>query len=291
MKLNFRMKIIMMLISVCLTLLGSEMLLRWLDPWGMYYFWDVADLWNKAQTHPNRIAVLPPGTYQFHGWTATQLEDFTRKVPASQGGPCTVVFVGDSFTWGHGVDDDEVWVNRVAEQLDGTTVINAGLDQYNSENVLRTLNDFPDADLFVYLVIGNDANYTISVTRQPKTSFLKMYLVYGAYYLTSGNSTGTMPEDGSDDLADSNQGETKYDDLPRFQADIAALAADGRVIFFGFHNPLSESLVPDYPITLIPSGGDTLSVVDRHPAPNGHRLMAEAMLPTIQAAVAERCPQ
>jgi hypothetical protein len=279
MKLNFRMKIIIMLLSVSYSLLGIEAGLRWLDPWGMHYFWDVAEIWNRAQPHPNRVAVLPPGTYHLHDWTVTQLDDFTRRVPASLGGPCQVVFVGDSMTWGHGVNDDETWVNLLAAQLEGTTVINAGLDQYNSENVLRTLADFPDADLFVYLIIDNDAEPTVVVTRQPTTSMIKMYLVYAAYYLTYGNRSGTI------------QDEDRQEDRSRFQSDIAQLAADGRVIFVGFHEPLAESLVPDYPISLIHGATHFISVVDRHPNPEGHRQLADAMLPVVQAAVAEHCPQ
>ncbi|MBI5960951.1 MAG: SGNH/GDSL hydrolase family protein [Chloroflexi bacterium] len=277
MKLNFRMKIIVFLLSICFSLLGIEIGLRLVDPWGMNYFWDVADIWNQAEAHPNRIAALPPGRYRLRGWTVNQLDNFTRRVPASQGGECEIVFVGDSMTWGHGVDDDETWVNLVAAQLRGTTVINAGFDQYNSDNVLRALADFPDADLFVYLVIDNDAEPTVVVTHQPTASMLKMYLVYGAYYLTTGD-TGTIEE------------ENRQEEKGRFESDIAQLAADGRVVFFGFDEPLARSLIPDYPITLLPSMTHPLSLVDRHPDPEGHKDFAASILPDLQTAVAEHCP-
>jgi hypothetical protein len=267
-----------MLFAIAFTLLGIEAALRHFDPWGMHYFYDVADIWNQAQPDSNRVAVLPPGEYHLRGWSVTQIEHATRRVPASQDGACQVVFVGDSMTWGHGVNDDETWVNLVAGQLPGTTVINAGFDNYNSDNARRTLADFPDADLFVYLIISNDAEPTVQVTHQPTASMVKMYLVYGLYYLSTGDS-GTIEKSDRESQPD------------RFQSDIKQMAEDKRVIFFGFEGQsLTKSLISDYPVTLLPAPTHAISVVDRHPDPSGHQEIAAAMLPYLQAAVAEHCP-
>ena len=48
--------------------------------------------------------------------------------------------MGDSVTFGYGVDDDQTWVDGMARALPDVHVINAGVSGFNSTNVLRTLS-------------------------------------------------------------------------------------------------------------------------------------------------------
>ncbi len=267
----------LLLISTVLSILALEAALKIFDPWGLCYFDDIALLWNHMQADPHRIAVLPPGEYHLTHWSATQLDNYTRRVPDNQGGPCTVVFVGDSMTWGHGVNDDETWVNLLAQDLPELTVINAGFDAYNSENVRGTLLDFPDADFYVYLIIHNDDEPTTVYKHMEPGGWIAKYVSY----LIERAKT---PSENGEATADPGEGQA------RFKADIAALSQDDRVVFVAFEQGFVNRLIPDYDVIFIPRHTRTISKVDAHPVPQGHRDIAEAMLPHIQAAMAEHCP-
>jgi len=275
--------IIAMLVSTIFTIVLTEIALGVFDPWGMHYFDDLATIWDHVIGHAHRITVLPPGTYQLSNWSVTQLDDYTRYVPDNQGGPCTIVFVGDSFTWGHGVNDDETWINLLARELPEATVINTGFDGYNSENIRGTLLDFPDADIFVYFIVDNDAEPTNPVFRMTRVSMLKKYYTYiKNQYFTGDESPG---ESDNEEL----QLPPNTPDTIRFEADIAAMAQDGRTLFFGFDEVLTRLLQPDYEVTILPYHTHRISVADAHPDPRGHQEIKAAILPYIQAAIAANC--
>ena len=143
------------LIGVLLALLTAEALLARFDPLGFVYFRDQAYL--SAQMIPDpRGYNFRPGTYPL-SFALTILPDGTRAVPDTGPAAVTLVFIGDSVTFGYGVDDDQTWVNLIARTLPGVHVINAGVSGYNSTNVARTVAQFPDADALVYLIVNNDA--------------------------------------------------------------------------------------------------------------------------------------
>jgi len=267
-----RLNIIAFLASTIIAILGFEVALALFDPWGMHYFDDLAGVWDHVIADPHRVDVLPPGVYRFSNWTVTQIEGFTRQVPNNKGGSCKVVFVGDSVTWGHGVNDGDTWVNLVADQLSGTTVINAGFEGYNSENVKGTLVDFPEARVIFYFIVGNDAEPTTGVLRQTRASMLRKYLSY--IFRPSITSSGPAASP----------------DTTRFRSDIQQMSQDSRLLFLGFEEPLAQSLKPTYNILLIPLYHFNISKVDAHPNPAGHREIADAVLPYIRAAVAQKCP-
>jgi hypothetical protein len=268
---KLHLKLMAALFSTGVTILGMELALSVFDPWGMHYFDDVGSIWEHVIPHENRVYVLSPGVYHFSNWSVNQLNDYTRLVNNSQEGACKVVFLGDSVTWGHGVNDDDTWVNLLAAQLPGTTVINAGFDAYNSENVLGTLADYPDAHLFVYLIFANDAVPTLDVHRKPHYSMLGKYLLYIVEQL-SGDAD-----------------QSQHSDTIRFKAEIQQMGLDPRVIFIGFDEPLAQSLKPEYDVFLIPAYRNSISKVDFHPNPEGHKEIAEAVLPYVRAAVERQC--
>jgi hypothetical protein len=274
--------IIAMLISAIFTILLMEIALDTFDPWGMHYFDDLATIWDHVVWHPNRVTVLPAGDYRLSNWSVTQLDDNTRYVPDNQNGPCKIVFVGDSLTWGHGVNDNETWVNLLARDLPEATVINAGFDGYNSENVRGTLLDYPDADIFVYFIMGNDAEPTNPVFRMTRVSMLKKYYTYiKNQYFTHDQSSAT------DEVGPQLPPNTP--DTIRFEADIAAMAKDDRISFFGFDAVLTQLLLGDYKVTILLPYKHRISKADAHPNPRGHEEIRLAILPHIHAAAAANC--
>ena len=55
-----------------------------------------------------------------------------RSMPPVAGARSTVLFLGDSCTFGLGVDDDETYPAQVQQQLAGAQVINAGVPGYTA---------------------------------------------------------------------------------------------------------------------------------------------------------------
>ena len=64
-----------------------------------------------------------------------------RVVPSSQGGPgdATIVFMGCSFTYGIGVQDDETLPDQVAARSPGTNVLNFAFGGYGPQQMLANL--------------------------------------------------------------------------------------------------------------------------------------------------------
>ncbi len=273
--------LLVLLGTILVLLIGAEVVLNIFDPWGVHYFDDLASVWDNTVAHPDRIDVISPGVYRFSNWTVTELEGYTRAVPDNMKGSCKVVFVGDSVTWGHGVNDKDTWVNLVAAQLPETNVINAGFEGYNSENVKGTLKDFPDAKLLVYLIIGNDAEPTTGLLRQTRASMMKKYLTFFFKEILKTDSNRAA---NADTIATSDS--TIYN---RFRADIEAMSHDKRVVFIGFDEPLSNSLKPAYHVNTIPLYTNHISLADPHPSARGHQQVAESILPIVQKAIENQC--
>ncbi len=157
MRKSARRKLIAVLLGVIATLLLSEALLALFDPLGFAYYRDQAYLGSLLVPDP-RGYNFRPGTYQLSSFRFTLLPDGTRAVPDTNlSADRTLVFVGDSVTFGYGVNDDQTWVNLIARALPDVHVINAGVSGYNSRNVSRAISLYPRTASLVYLIVSNDA--------------------------------------------------------------------------------------------------------------------------------------
>ncbi len=266
-----RYRLITLLTALIATLMTIEGLLRLTDPWGLLGFDDWAVVYAHIVPHPTRGYVLAPGAYHFSRWTVTELPGGLRYLPDGHTGPCTLVFLGDSVTFATGVSDGAAWVNRVASQLPGVTVLNLGFDGYNSQQVRALLADYPDADAAIYLVIANDNEATVSLVGQvPHVSDLPMlsrYLLFANGRLTAHPAT----------------------DPARFERDLTALSADRRVTLVAFDDAFGQALARRWPVTLIAWYTDYVSTVDRHAGVLGNRQLAASMLPIARRAVRAAC--
>ena len=59
--------------------------------------------------------------------------------PGPKRGP-RILAVGDSFTWGWGVRQDEPWIQVVGRELESAEVVNGGINGYGTDGALATLS-------------------------------------------------------------------------------------------------------------------------------------------------------
>jgi hypothetical protein len=102
---------------------------------------------------------LPPGQHHLNGWQATINAQGRRHVPQSDyWTDCVVVFLGDSFTFGQGVNDSETLPNLYAQDHDGV-VVNTGMFGYGASQVNHTwqrVRTEYDVDGVFWLIMVND---------------------------------------------------------------------------------------------------------------------------------------
>jgi lysophospholipase L1-like esterase len=121
------------------------------------YYEDVADAGDPSRA--NHVAVAKINALGLRG------QDFSTKKPVNA---FRILFVGDSFTFGEGVQDDETFASILQERLQSEVedderryhVINAGVSGYNTKDEVENLRTKwldlePDAVVLVFYL--NDA--------------------------------------------------------------------------------------------------------------------------------------
>lgn len=254
-------------ISILITLFGIEAALALLDPMGFTYYAEMPRHISLRDEIASGSAIRP-GTYTFREFSMTVLPDYSRRVPdTSENADYTLVILGDSVTFGWGVNDDQTFANIIAQAHPDWHVINAGVTGYNSDNARRHMTLYPGADRYIYLTIYNDPVITESAADdQPaaSTSWMALYLHFLPYYQnTPRNLTGWEM------------------DYARYENDLRAMRASG-VEIVAMRSPFPddrawqiaqaccEARVIDWTYTRInPS--------DNHPNAEGHRMIADAI--------------
>ncbi len=249
-----------------LTLALIEIGLRVIAPFGAIRYYSDLSRQLAAFVHDDdRGYVMYPGLYEFSNWSALINRDGTRYTPAVKAAECSIAFVGDSLTWGFGVNDADVFVNLLAADVDAR-VINAGLSAYNSEHVLRAIEAI-EADGFVYVIINNDAEVTVQRAHDLPVTPAPVLLNRAAMgvYLDFAAKTG---------------GGAATDDQ-RFEHDLRQIAARGDVLMAvfedgrGWHERVA-GIVPD--VIVLPAYTQRISAVDQHPNARGHAEIAAALV-------------
>jgi hypothetical protein len=274
------------LLMVGITLLMLEGLVRFTDPWGLSYFNDILVIGNQLfELDDTRGYVMKEGHHKLSYWDVT-IENGARVTPNDNlDAACTFVMLGDSATLGHGVNDDETWINQLAGQFPDIHFINTGMSTYNSSNVLGSKQAFPDADAYIYLLIDNDVEATLNPdpeafpgqnpTNQP-------YLVRYVSFMLFGRKPETFT-----------QHVPPLDDfrMQRFMSDIDTLLADGDTWIVSYDYILIAQTLQEmgYDITLYPYPPHSISYVDFHLNPEGNRIFAADIAPFIAQLRDERC--
>jgi hypothetical protein len=124
------------------------------------------------QSHPDLpiFSMLPDQTKHVETgeteWTVTtDSQGFRVSTKAQRESECTVLWLGDSFTFGHGVEYDESFVGQIAGQTAGVGHVNTAVAGYGPTEYRRTLEYVTERGMkydwvFVATYVGNDFHDT-----------------------------------------------------------------------------------------------------------------------------------
>jgi hypothetical protein len=254
--------LIIALIWAILIPVSLELLLRCCEPSGVIrYRYDSFLLQRVNGDDPRGYSPLP-GVHDFSNWRATINEDRTRYTPdTNTASPYTVAFIGDSVTFGFGVNDAEVWVNRLAAALPDWHVINTGVSGFNSVQALRSIDVYP-ADAYVWLTIENDIE---GIGERIDTRGL--YPTYLSIFIRRlrFQDPPTVPDD-----AHYQTSQTRYLEDVRGALKRGVLV----LVFADTHGQWLKEQVPD--VVTIPRFTERISAADGHANVVGNQQIADA---------------
>ena len=275
--------IIIVLINIIVIIAALEALLRYIDPLGAYANYASAFVIQNRSYGTEDGFAIEAGKMNLPGfWTVTMLEDNTRLVPNSSESDCKIAFVGDSFTFGWGVSDDETWVNQLAEDLPQASFYNTGKNAYNITNVRQTIENYP-ADGYIYLIFDNDAelNEPFTFSDNGYLTGITSYIFFATFY--KGEDIGQQAYS-SDPNAPM---------MVNYFSELETLTARDDVLIFGLTNhPLIRDSIERSP-SVIPLNYQyenyVNSYADNHSTPEGNKIIAERMLPYVAPFVDKIC--
>lgn len=264
MKRKTRHTLIKGLIMFIVTLAIIEAALWHIDPVGVVAYF--ADL-NALQSHS-----LPaedgyrytPGDYCFRKYCAEIGADGLRVVPDTVTSDCTILFVGDSVSFGMGANRS--YVDFLAPDL-GANVRNGGLPGYSAANVAAMVQGI-EAEGYVWLIIGNDADpaYTWRRGSGRLPSAITLYLDW----LFPGDAAAVP-------------------DMALFARTAGPLLARDDVLAFTFEGAMLTTEAAAMGAQVIEQYRSVVSVRDAHPSDTGAAEIATAMRDDVMEFVEARC--
>lgn len=265
-------------LTAALTLALIEVLLRVTDPFGVAYFHDLAANFYDVALPDPRGYVVAPGEYHASHWSFNILPDNTRAVPDTrQDADKTMVFIGDSVTFGYGVEDAETFVNLVARDFPDWHVINDSYPGWNIQNLEAAWEMHPDADLIFVLTITNDMDEPMRTAdmRGWRPSYIQLYGTMIVWLLRG------FPVPSPEAAAALE---------PGWRASISRIASDPRVTLLtidttGDYEQLVREMFPDK-TTVLQNFTSLVSTVDSHPDPSSHQFLADQITAVVREKVA-----
>ncbi|PJF26478.1 MAG: hypothetical protein CUN53_07675 [Phototrophicales bacterium] len=266
--------VIASLIVVLLTTVMVEAALWFIDPLGIAtYVYDLSTMVTIASAEGY---TLPPGVHTLRHWSYT-IDEFGNRIMPRSESACIIAFVGDSVTFGQGVNDDETFAYKIALENPGVRFINLGKIAYNIANVRRAVESNP-ANGYLYFISDNDDGLPWERPPQewgqprelpPRLSAVRYYV---AAFQERSSASVT--------------------DLDAFWRDLEALRARGDVLMFAMGSPLGAQVIERYPdIAPIPHWGRAMSIswIDGHPNAAGHVYLLNALRERVTDFVTKRC--
>lgn len=249
------------LLMILVTIGALELLVRASDPLGVVYFDDVAYLWTTRHEAAHGYDHIP-GSYTLGDrFSFTIAPDGNRYTPGRFRGGARVTFVGDSQTFGYGVNDADVWVSQVTAtlRLDALNIARSG---YNIENIALQLADVTGC--IVWLTISNDPGAPVKWTP---------FAPDGAgSYLGQTLRVINLTRAGYDTVPITPVTDVLYRQIAERPDTLIFALNDGSY---------GDIMARDYGAVLIPPFTERISRADAHASAAGNRQIAEAALPII----------
>ena len=137
-----RNKLLALALGLTLAVLLSEVLIRLVEP--------EADTKAIPMKNSRRVYGFAPHSQGFAGGIPFRTNSWGFRGPDFAGGPHTTVIaaIGDSYTFGYGVEYEDIFTSIVERRLQESTfgqnlrVVNLGIPGYNTSQELATLRDF-----------------------------------------------------------------------------------------------------------------------------------------------------
>jgi len=256
--------VISMFVSVWL---GLEALLWVTDPMGAWGY-AVTLRWVRGHSYEHPTGYEhPPGQWQVDGKRITITDGDARWTPGTGPRACDLVVVGDSIAWGFGVSDDETFASYLARDLPDVEVHNVARTGYNIENIRESI-DYYDTDAYLYFVTNNDDGARRGM--MPPLVRVTPVAAYAALAYQRLNAR---------------YGEDKIHS--RFGVVIRELTQHENLLIVVQENDRLAHIVPD--ALVISDYTETVSAVDSHPSGEGHRQIAETILPAVRAHMRRWC--
>jgi hypothetical protein len=260
--------LIKIMAGVIIGLLAANALLTMVDPSGLYtYFVDLAKIKGLlvSPVPDGRSYILRSGLHVFGRWHASILPDGTRDVPdTNRSSDCTILVVGDSVAFGHGVQDHQTFTNLLSRRYPAVHFVLGAVTAYNAWDVQKSVKALP-ANGVLYLIISNDweTGWDASAMKEePVPPALGLYIRVAMMrqYPFTPDITNALA------VIERQRAEGVY--LAGIEGDPLATAA-GAYLIPGYHH--------------------TVSAFDNHPSPEGHHEIALALLPFVDQIIAEKC--
>lgn len=252
------------LLCVILILASVDALLWHVDPLGIraYFYGQIAQQGVvRPASHGYDIA---HGTHDFINFSVTIGSDGNRIVPAAQERDCSIGVLGDSVTFGWGVDDEETYVNLLAQNYPDVAWRNLSRSGYSAANIVG-LHDSYQADAYIWLIINNDHEGRWNGSFNRPTSLPSASQLYFEYALFPTQRDSVV-------------------DLDTYASSVNLLADD--TLFFGFDEPPANSTTQ---AIILEKYTETVSVFDQHPNAQGHRDIAQGMIAHLDPYIQDTC--
>ncbi len=246
--------------------------MRVFDPIGLAFFDDIA-YWNEALLPDPEGYRMADGVVSLTQWSYT-VENDRRITPANNPNGETVYFLGDSLTFGWGVQDDQTWVNLITNEL-ALNGINAGKAGYNIDNLLARVQNLSAGACVIHLIIPNDYEmgfYAGTTDHEPlPTRWSQLF-----YFLYSPITQSPPPNETFDE---------------EYQAKLQQMQAHSTRFLAIAYDPLIVERLADFDVKAISPYTSKISAVDSHPDVLGHRQLYNGILPIVREFVQQHdCP-
>lgn len=269
---KIRRAVIYILWCILFCVSALDVLLWQLDPLGLVrWHYTFRAQHEVMQSHPTGFA-YSTGAHWFHAYSATILPDGSRLVPdTNTQADCAIVFIGDSVTYGQGVNDADTWINLLARRFPDVHFINAGRSAYSAGNVLLTKHYYA-GDGYVWMLVGNDAEpaffYDSSRPSAHRPSATRLH--YDWLF------RNPVVESGSLDM--------------EFYWQAVEQIADNRTLILGTDNdPLTRETATRYPVQIVQGWIHDISHVDGHANAHGNVEIANSVLPFVEPFITRIC--